>query len=147
VLISNENLMKKNHLFLAVIVLFAVFLNACSKNEGKALHQLTYKVSGNVTVPITVQYTPTITDPNETDFSDYIYEETITSLPWEKTVSLHEYASGGGLSVSVGDAVPGTSLTLKIFEGSEEKATKTVIVNENGWINDGLLNYYFPGFN
>lgn len=98
-------------------------------------------------MPITVQYTPTITDPNETDFSDYIYEETITSLPWEKTVSLHEYASGGGLSVSVGDAVPGTSLTLKIFEGSEEKATKTVIVNENGWINDGLLNYYFPGFN
>lgn len=140
--------MKRNQLFLAVIALFAVvLLNACSKNEGKGLRKLTYKVSGDVTVPVTVQYTPTITDPNETDFSDYNYEETITSLPWEKTVSLHQYASGGGLSVSVEDAVPGTSLTLKIFEGSEEKATKTVVVNENGWIDNGLLNYYFPEFN
>ncbi|GEM_PF-628206 len=140
--------MKRNQLFLAVIALFAVvLLNACSKNEGKGLRKLTYKVSGNVMVPVTVQYTPTITDPNETDFSDYNYEETITSLPWEKTVSLHQYASGGGLSVSVEDAVPGTSLTLKIFEGSEEKATKTVVVNENGWIDNGLLNYYFPEFN
>ncbi|WP_353133111.1 hypothetical protein [Pseudopedobacter sp.] len=140
--------MKRNQLFLAVIALFAVvLLNACSKNEGKGLRKLTYKVSGDVTVPVTVQYTPTITDPNETDFSDYNYEETITSLPWEKTVSLHQYASGGGLSVSVEDAVPGTSLTLKIFEGSEEKATKTVVVNGNGWIDNGLLNYYFPEFN
>ena len=140
--------MKRNQLFLAVIALFAVvLLNACSKNEGRGLRKLTYKVSGDVTVPVTVQYTPTITDPNETDFSDYNYEETITSLPWEKTVSLHQYASGGGLSVSVEDAVPGTSLTLKIFEGSEEKATKTVVVNENGWIDNGLLNYYFPEFN
>ena len=140
--------MKRNQLFLAVIALFAVvLLNACSKNEGKGLRKLTYKVSGDVTVPVTVQYTPTITDPNETDFSDYNYEETITSLPWEKTVSLHQYASGGGLSVSVEDAIPGTSLILKIFEGSEEKATKTVVVNENGWIDNGLLNYYFPEFN
>lgn len=139
--------MKSNYLFLAVIALFTVvLLNACSKSEGKGLRKLTYKVSGNVTVPITVQYTPTITDPNETDFSDYNYEETITGLPWEKTVSLHQYVSGGGLSVSVEDAVPGTSLTLKIFEGNEEKATKTVVVNANGWIDDGLLNYYFPEF-
>ena len=146
-MIPNEKLMKRDYLFLAVIVLFAVtLLNSCSKSEDKGLRKLTYKVSGNIRMPITVQYTPTITDPNDTDFSDYDYEETIASLPWKKTVSLHQYVSGGSLSISVEDPVPGTSLTLKIFEGSEEKATKTVIVNENGWIDDGLLNYYFPEF-
>ena len=138
--------MKRNYQFLTLIAFTIIILNACSKGEGDGLRKLTYKISGNVGVPFGVQYTPSITNPNETDFTNYNYEETITSLPWEKTVSLHKYVSGGGLSVSVDDAVPGTSLTLKIFEGSEEKASTTLVVNENGWIDNGLINYYFEEF-
>jgi len=138
--------MKSHYLKLSVLffcVLFFSFLwTSCSKDgEGSLNTKITYEITGNITVPVEIQYTPTTLDyttPNEEE-----YQETAT-LPWKKEVELLPNVGGVGCSVSVDNAVPNQTVTLKIFREGKEVATTTDVVDADGYLSC-LLNYYMDG--
>ncbi|VTQ00253.1 hypothetical protein [Sphingobacterium daejeonense] len=80
--------MRKIKFTLPTIGLIAIFFlttslfTACSKDENgnPKDHNVRYEITGNITVPVTIQYTPTVDENGDFD-DDY---EVTTNLPWKK---------------------------------------------------------------
>ena len=125
-------------LFLMLCAASFIF-TGCSKDAGtdSSIFQVTYTLKGP-TVSAQVQYTPTITDPNNIPDN---YEENVT-VPWQKTVTLIDAVKGAGFSVSIDGGVPGAKYQLAISDkdGNPLKEGDLVLDNEG----DGvlLINYY-----
>ena len=128
--------------YLKFIVSFAVILSifSCSKGglANKGNKHIRYHITGNIGKSVVVQYTPTITDLNNTDLG---FEETI-SLPWSKNVELHYGIKGVGCSISTEEAVPGATATIEIFHNEIKVNSKSGTVDSDGNISF-LLNHYF----
>ncbi len=124
-----------------LLILFG--LNSCSKGEGNLLDKYRYEVTGTVTAPVHIQYTPDITKaiPDDDDLDDY---EVTTTLPWSKAVELHPNVSGAGCSAGTSDAVPGQTINIKIFRDNNLVAEHETVVDADGYA-QLLLNYYKDG--
>lgn len=128
--------MRKIKFTLPTIGLIAIFFlttslfTACSKDENGNPngHNVRYEVTGNITVPVTIQYTPTVDENGDFD-DDY---EVTTNLPWEKDVVIAYNASGAGCNVSADDASPGQQVTVKIFEEGKEVINHKSVVDAEG---------------
>lgn len=126
--------------FLALCIPFLWI--SCNKNAENSLNtKITYEITGDINVPVNIQYTPTILD--YTSIDDEEYEETAT-LPWKKEVELISNVAGVGCSISVDNAVPSQKATIKIFREGKEVASHTDVVDANGYMSC-LLNYYMDG--
>lgn len=123
-------------LFFAIVMLTFSCSKGGSANKGNK--HIRYQIIGNIGTNANVQYTPTITDLQNTDLP---YEETV-SLPWTKDVELHYGIKGAACSISADEAVPGTTATIKIFENGNEVDSKSGTVDGDGNISF-LLNHYF----
>ncbi|MGS2763049.1 hypothetical protein [Sinomicrobium sp. M5D2P9] len=135
---------RKDYTTVVFIALLTILATACTNDDDttREYRHFRYEVSGTVTGPVEVQYTPTISDPYE-DLDDLEYDETIT-LPWTKEVSLHHLASGVGLSVSVDDGVAGEIVSIEIYRDDELVASHTGAVDADGSLSF-LVNYYNDG--
>ena len=124
------------------MVSFAVILSICSCSKGgstnKGNKNIRYQITGKTGKSVVVQYTPTITDLQNTDLP---YEETV-SLPWSKNVALHYGIKGVGCSITAEDALPGSTVTIEIFHDEIKVNSKSGTVDNDGYLSF-LLNHYF----
>lgn len=131
------------HYAVLLIVFTVLSFTSCSKEEGNLNEQFRYEVSGTVTVPVHIQYTPDIlTDnPGAIDMEDY---EVHTTLSWSRTVSLHPNVAGASCSASTEGAAAGQTINIKIYRKDELVAEHKTIVDADGYA-QLLLNYYKDG--
>ncbi|SFB84660.1 hypothetical protein SAMN04487891_10319 [Flagellimonas taeanensis] len=134
----------KRYALIGLVVLISYLSNACSSDDGRGqeIRNYRYEVTGTISVPVQIQYTPTILSPEDA-LDDVDYEET-AMLPWTKEVSLHYLASGVGLSVAVEDGFVGETVSIKIFLEDEQVAVHTAEVAPDGVL-VFTVNYYIDG--
>ena len=139
--------MKKNTIYTVIatcMLLFGLMLSSCSKNEDESagLRKVRYEASGDVGVPVSVQFTPTMETPGYQDFEYEEYAE-VSTLPWKKEV-LHHSTVHGGFSALVEDGMPGRRITLKIFANEELLGTHEALVGPEGYVSL-FMNYFTDG--
>lgn len=128
-----------------ILFLLCVFvgLSSCSKDdEDSSYRNIRYEVTGDVSTPVSIQYTPTVEAPNE-DFDSDDYQE-VSMLPWQKEVRHHHLVQGASCSASIGGGIIGEQVTIRIFRENELVATHEGAVNTDGYLSI-LVNYYIDG--
>lgn len=107
---------------ITILLVFSLVFIGCSKDGTE--NQFTYEVTGDVEVPITIKFTPSITKaiPDQEDLENY---EEISTLPWKKTVSMHPNVMGIGCIANAKDLPPGKFINVKIYKGTKVVADFT----------------------
>lgn len=127
------------------IILLIFMLFSCSKNDNNDTtispvanpREVKYEVKGNYLGQLTAVYY---------NASGVTVTETVTSLPWSKTLIVDPSVMGVGFTVAsvVGaGGQTGQSVTANLYSGSVLKKTATQATDNNGYVNMGGLSIVF----
>lgn len=133
--------MKKNVKIFFTILLIAITVS-CSSDDSNPSPSPTktakFEITGNFTGHIFVVYNNNVTG-NTT--------ETITSLPWSKTINYANNVTGIGISgnaVLQNPGVVGQTVSLKIYHNNSVVGQSNRIADSNGSFSFQPLSFIFP---
>ena len=115
--------MKK--LTIAIITVFTILVS-CSKDDNPISgdsRKIKYEITGNATGTFDATY---ITG------SGSATSEAPTALPWSKEIVLQAGITTVLINSAVTGAIPGKTITTKIYVGGVEKKSETSTVQSNG---------------
>lgn len=134
--------MEKIKTFFAILLI--AITASCSSDDGNSIPQPSpiksakFEITGNYTGHIFVVYNNNVTG-NAT--------ETITSLPWSKTIEYPNNVMGIGISgngVMQNPGIAGQNASLKIYYDNEVVRQSNKIADSNGLFSFAPLAFIFP---
>lgn len=132
--------MKKIKTFFAILLIAAI--SSCSSDDSSSSPTPTktakFEITGNFTGHIFIVYNNNVTG-NTT--------ETITSLPWSKTITYPDNVTGigiGGNAVMQNPGIAGQNVSLKIYHNNNVVKQSNKTADANGSFSFETLAYIFP---
>lgn len=136
--------MKTSIFFKTILtILIITIIYSCSNNDNSipsptANNAAKFEITGNYTGHIFIVYNDNVSGNTS---------ETITSLPWSKTITYPDNVVGIGISgnaVTTNPGIAGQTVSLKIYNGTTVVGQSNKTTDVNGLFNFDTITYIFP---